>query len=158
MKRNISKMADQNWPVNHKIPAWYWQWHLVETQTTISNWENWVFFPPDHMSSDLYFDKWPEILKIFRTILYWNVWEIFIFVIVTMVKLGKCPPELFGGQQKHWQLSFLGDFIEFTFLFLWSVTICMFYFQMQAIRRSISGQMALPQITRISRHGQAPHM
>ncbi len=24
------------------------------------------------------FDKWPDILKIFRTILYWNVWEIII--------------------------------------------------------------------------------
>ncbi len=52
-----------------------------------------------HSVSD-FFDKWPETLTIFKTILYRNVWEIIIIVIVKVVKLGKCP-ELSAGHQEH---------------------------------------------------------
>ncbi len=58
-------------------------------------------FPLGHRTLSDFFDRWPENLKIFRTILYGNVWEC---VIIVIVKVVKCP-ELFRGQQKHWSIS-----------------------------------------------------
>ncbi len=40
------------------------------------------------------------MLKVFRTILYWNVWEIVIITIVNVLNLGKCP-DLLGGQHEY---------------------------------------------------------
>ncbi len=53
-------------------------------------------FPPGHRPlSDLFY-KWSEIFKIFRTILYWNVWEIVIIVIAKVIKFVKCPEHWFS--------------------------------------------------------------
>ncbi len=56
---------------------------------------------PTHRQLSGFSDKWPEILKIFRTILYGNIWKI---VVTVNVKLGKCP-EHFEGQQEHCTFS-----------------------------------------------------
>ncbi len=62
-----------------------------------------LFLPGYRPLSD-FFDKWPKSLKIFRTILHRNVWEIIVIVIVEVIKLEECPV-LSGGQQEHCSYS-----------------------------------------------------
>ncbi len=61
-----------------------------------------------HRSLSDFFEKSHEIFKIFRTILYWNIWEIVVTVIVIVVKLGQCP-ELFrgGGGYQHYTIKII---------------------------------------------------